>query len=109
MATKKYIYSGVGSPVANDVIPDTLTAHYLDTVSDDIWMHDGTDWKRIFVGGSEGSVASFSGYDAPDAAPTCPSIYVKWGGGDYKMYIAVFKNGEYWEWEELQLVTNMTP
>lgn len=109
MTNKQYIYDGSGSPTSNNVIPDAVTAHYLDVDSGDIWLWDSGGWLRIYVGGSDGNIASFTGYGEPQDPPTCPSIYTTWGGGNFRMYIAIFKDGEYWAWEEVQLVTNVTP
>lgn len=109
MANKQYIYSGNGSPDVNGITPDVATAHYVDAANNDVWMWNGLDWVQVYVGGSDGSIASFNGYNAPQDPPIGPSIYTAWGGGNFRMYIAIFKSGEYWDWEEVQLVTNVAP
>lgn len=109
MTNKQYIYSGNGDPDNNGVIPGAITAHYLDLDSGDIWLWDTIGWRRIYVGGSDGSIASFTGYGEPQDQPNCPSIYTAHDDGIFRMYIAIFKYGEYWDWEEVKLGITEAP
>lgn len=101
MTNKQYIYSGTGSPIDNAVDPDTLTAHYLDTANDDIWMHDGTSWQRIYVGGSLGNAAFYSAYNPPSSPPTGGAIHVSFGGGVYKVHVSSQDADDQWLWVEM--------
>ncbi|MDY0191667.1 MAG: hypothetical protein RBR22_13150 [Desulfuromonas sp.] len=96
MANVQHIFTSDADPMG--VAPPG--SHHINNLNGDIWLY-GDEWKRIYVGGSEGNVAFYGGYNAPVAPPIGPSIYTQWGGGLYAVFIAVYKSGEYWGWVQV--------
>lgn len=76
MANVKHIFLGVGDPNLLELDATVGVHHYCDDDTGDLWMSDTYgDWKLIYQGGSEGSIAFYYEDAAlPTIDPTGPAI-----------------------------------
>lgn len=104
MANVQHIYKGNGAPEMD--WSDAMTgAHYIDELTDDVYLGGNGHWVLVAVGSSQGATSYTARPFAPTSAPTGSQIYLDFSE---KCFYLSYPDPVTFEWKWLKSTETLT-